>query len=353
MFELLLSAISTGGLAGASNQYMCLLVLSVAAKLGWVGLVPQVDFVQSWWFIGVVAVFWVLTVLPAYATALGPGVMNVVNTIVNLVSGFVVPASGAVLALSAVGVIADMNPTLYELLMTLRIFDPDGVGIGSIGWAMAGGAGVTAAALTGAKFVAKPSVSSATGTLGTASAPLFATVENTASVLLMVAAYLLSRVNPWLVVVLLGVTIAAIIGVFGWAIYQLWRLGKGIGKLISLIETRPRAGLAVLAEFFIWGSGSLVWELWARGVFRLAMWAAWLATMLVAIPALGAALAAVLAPVPVLELLVGAFVVSVEALTAVVGAYVGIRSAASLMVKIGGGDARPIAAAGVDPIPSV
>ena len=316
-------------------------------------MVPQVGFVRSWWFIGVVALFWALTVLPAYATALGPGVMNVVNIVANVLSGVFVPVSGAVLALSAAGVIADMNPTLYELLMTLRIFDPDGSGIGNIGWAMAGGAGVTAAALTGAKFLAKPALSSATGMLGTASAPIFATVENVSAVVLMVAAYLLGRVNPWLIVALLAMAIVAILAALVWAIYQLRKLGKGIGRVVSLIETSPRRGLAVLGEFFVWGSGSLGWGHWARGALRLTLWAAWLATIVVGIPALGAGLAAILAPVPVLEVLAGAFVITAEALAVVVGIYIGIRSAASLMARLDKGESREVVPVGTEPAPAL
>ena len=346
MLELLLSAISAGGLVGASNQYMCLLVLSVAAKLGLVGLVPQVGFVQSWWFIAMVGVFWILTVLPAYGSALSPGVMNVVNTIVNVLSGFLVPVSGALLALSAAGVIADMNPTLYDLLRSLQIFDPDGIGIGGVGWFMAGGAGVTAAALTGAKFLTKPAVSSATGTLGSASAPMYVTIENVASVVFMVAAYVLGRVNPWLLVGLLALIAVAILAVFGWAVYQLWRLGRGIGRVVRLIESRPKAGLAVVAEFLVWGSGSLIWELWSRGVFRLVLWAAWIAALAVGIPALGAAFAAALAPVPVLEFLPLGFVFAAETMTIFVGLFVGARSARSLMEKLDDGEERPLPIAG-------
>jgi hypothetical protein len=346
MFELLLSALSAGGLVGASNQYMCLLVLSIAAKLGWVGLVPQVNFVQSWWFIAVVAIFWTLTVLPAYGTALGPGVMNVVNAIVNVLSGFLVPVSGALLALAAAGVIADMDPALYNLLRSLRIFDPGGQGIGTVGWAMAGGAGLTAATLAGAKFVAKPVVSSATGTLGTVSAPVYVTVENLASLALMIVAYALSRVNPWLVVGLLDLRALAILALLAWATYQLWRIGKGIGRVVRVIETRPRTGLAVVAEFLVWGSGSLICEQWVRGVFRLCVWAAWIAVIAAGIPALGTLVAAALVPVPVLEFIPIALVVGAETLAVAAGLVVGVRSAASLMATMGDSEGTPIGRSG-------
>ena len=202
--ELVLSAISTGGLVGGANQYLCLIIISVAAKLGLVSLAPQISFIESWWFIAVVAVFWLLTVLPAYGSLLSPGVMNVINTVVNLVSGFIVPASAALLTLASVGIIVEMHPDLYDILKTLQIFDPIGQSIGKAGWLMAGGGALTAVALTGAKFLAKPAVSTATGMAGTASAPTYATVENVASVVLMALAYMLGQINPWLLVGLLA-----------------------------------------------------------------------------------------------------------------------------------------------------
>jgi hypothetical protein len=121
--------------------------------------------------------------------------------------------------------------------------------------------------------------------------------------------------------------------------------------VIHLIETRPRAGVAVVAEFLVWGAGSLIWEYWGRGVFRLAVWAGWIGLMVAGIPALGALLAAALAPVPVLEFLVGAFVVASETLSAVIALYIGIRSARSLMARLEGVDEEGSAAALVEPAP--
>lgn len=334
MFELLLSAMSAGGLVGAGNQYACLIILSITAKVGWVQLAPQVDFVQSWWFLGIVVVFWLVTVLPAYASFIGPGAMNAVNTVTNVISGFLVPLSGGLLALAAAGVIAGMDPTLRDLLTTLRIFDPDGAGVGAIGWAMAGGAGLGAAALTGAKFLAKPALSSVSGTLGTTAAPIFATAENVVGILLMVLSYALAQVEPWLIVVLLALVAAVVVAALTWALIQLWRLGKGIGRAIRLVESRPRAGLAVLGEFLVWGSGSLGWGLWRRGGILMVLWAGWVVTIVVGVPALAAGLATLAAPVPVLEVLVVAFLLSAQALAVVVGLMIGLRSASYLMKRL-------------------
>lgn len=332
--ELLLSAISSGGLAGMANQYMCLLILAVAARLDLIRLAAPVEFMESWWFIAIVALFWVLTVLPAYGTLLGPGVMNVVNTITNFLSGFVVPISGALLTLASVGVIAEMHPELYHLLETLRIFAPDGKSVGPVGWMMAGGGALTATALTGARFLAKPAVSAATGSAGSVSAPAYATLENAGAVLLIALAYFLMRVSPWLVVGLLAVMALATVAILAWAVYQLWKLGKGIGRLVRMIETHPRAGLAVVAEFLVWGWGRLLWEDWTGGLVRFAFWALWIITVLFVLPGVGAALAAALAPVPPLAFVASLLMMAVEVAGIVMGLYVGLKCAGSLMARL-------------------
>jgi len=329
--ELLLSAISVGGLAGAADQYLCLIILSVAARLGLVSLAQPVAFIESWWFIGIVVVFWVLTVLPAYGSLLSPGVMNAVNTVTNFLSGFMVPVSAALLTLTSVGIIAEMNPELYDILQTLRIFDPTGQSVGTIGWLMAGGGALTASALTGAKFLAKPAISTVMGTAGTASAPVYATVENAAAVILMVLAYVLIRINPWLLVGLLALVVLLVVVVLAWSVYQLWRMGKGIGRVLRLVETRPQAGLSVVAEFLVWGSGWLIWKNWNRGLVRLVLWGLWVAAIFAGIPVVGTALSAALVVVPPLAFLVSVFVLSAEVATVMAGLYVGARSARSLM----------------------
>src|SRR5512137_482135 len=141
--ELVLSAIASGGLVGASDQYMCLLLVSLAARMKWITLTPALSWMDSWWFIAIVAVFWLVTVAPAYASMLSPGVLHAVNTVVNFLSGFVVPVSAALIALASAGVIASMNPDMQHVLETLRIFTTQGH-IGATGIAMAGVSGLTA-----------------------------------------------------------------------------------------------------------------------------------------------------------------------------------------------------------------
>lgn len=321
--ELILSAMSAGGLVGAADQYMCLLIMSVASRLGLIGLAPQFAFMEEWWFIVIVAVFWLLTVLPAYGSLLNPGVMNVINTVINVVSGFVVPASAALLTLASVGIIAEAHPDLHNLLDTLRIFDPTGRSIGTVGWMMAGGGALTAAALTGARFVSKPAVSTVVGTTGTVAAPKYATAENAASFLLMGLGYLLTQISPWLLVVLLAIVTLITLGMLVWSVRQLVKLGKGISYTIRLIRTQPRAGWSLVAEFLVWGSGWVIWDNWGRGIAMLILWMIWMILLIFAIPAIAAGLAVIPVVAPV-------FLVVAEAVTVTIGLYTGLRSAEAL-----------------------
>jgi hypothetical protein len=329
--ELLLSAISAGGLVGASNQYLCLLLVSVAAKLDVITVTPEMGFMEAWWFIAVVAVFWLLTIAPAYATTLSPGVMNVVNTIVNVLSGFAVPASAALLALASVGIITGLNPDLKDLLETLQLFREEG-GIGVTGFLVAGSSAVTATALTGSKFLAKPALSSATGTAGNVSAPIYATLENVASVVLMILLFVLSRLNPWLLVALLALVTLLVLGVLAYAVYQLYKLGKGIGKIIDLIEREPKAGLSVVLEFLVWGAGWLVWEKWNRGIWRLVIWALWLFIVVLVVPAAVTVMGAALSAIPILAPLVPVVGTLAEVTAVLIGICIGLRTARGLMM---------------------
>ena len=199
--EIILSAIAAGGLIGIADQYLCLLLLSIGARLGLFQLVPEMSFVTSYWFIGAVVILWLLTNSPAYASLLSPGVMNVINTIVNFISGFIVPLSAAIFALAAAGVITHLNPDLEAVLQALKVFNSDG-SLGATGGVIAGASALAAISLTGMKGLAKPAVSASTQTVGTLSAPLYTTLENLGAVVLMALLYILSKINPWLLVAL-------------------------------------------------------------------------------------------------------------------------------------------------------
>lgn len=196
--ELVMAAIAAGGLVGASNQYACLLVLGLAARFGWVQLAGPMGFMGEWWFIGVVGVLWLVTIAPALSAQFAPGLMHAVNALVHFVSGFVVPLSAALVALASVGIIVNLSPELQAVIEALKIFNGETGALGATGVTIAAGSAVAASALTGMKALAKPMLSTASGTAGTASAPAFAIAENLAAVALMGLAYALSQIDPWL-----------------------------------------------------------------------------------------------------------------------------------------------------------
>jgi hypothetical protein len=277
--ELILATIAAGGVVGLSDQYLCMIILGVAADTGLVKLAPQVQFMGSWWFLGLMVLFWVLTNVPAYLTTVAPGVSHALHTAANVLGGFFVPVSGAFLALASAGIIADMNPELQNVLLTLRIFNLDGT-IGAAGLAVAGVTGLGAATLTGMRAISKPAINISTGMAGTVAAPAHATAQNVGALVLMAAAYLLAKINPWLLVVLFVVLVLAVLAVLGWSVYQLIRLKRGLARVFDLIQTQPRAGLAVFFEFFVWGSGWLIWQKWGMGIVMPLVWGAWLTVLL-------------------------------------------------------------------------
>jgi len=271
--RLVLSAISAGGVVGVADQYLCLLLVSVAANRELFRLAEPVQFMEKPWFIGIVLFFWMLTVLPQYLALVAPGIGNTIATIINFLSGFVVPASAGLLALSAAGIIVDMRPEFEGALKTLNLFDPDG-SFGRLQPVLAvfGGGALAATSLTAMKGLAKPAVSTATGMTGTLSAPAYATVENLASLFVMGLSYLLAKIDPRLMILLLALVILFVVALFTFAVYQLRRLKKGIGRVFYLLQTNPKAGLAIVAEFLVWGSGWLIWRVWARGAVMLVIW---------------------------------------------------------------------------------
>jgi len=281
--ELILSAIASGGLVGAANQYACLLIVAAAAKFNLITLSPQMSFLESTWFIVITALMWLLTLAPAFGTLLSPGITSFFNAISNFISGFLVPLTSAILSLAAVGVIVNLQPDLQELMESLRFLNEAG-NIGPVGFLVAGGGAVSATALTGLRALSKPAISSSTGTAGTVSAPLYATLENLGSFLLMGLAYLLVRINPWLLVALFVITIFLVLALFVYALYQIRRLKTGLGRLLQIAQAEPKAGLAIVAEFFVWGSGWMAWNVWGRGVLMLFFLALWLVLFLLAQP---------------------------------------------------------------------
>lgn len=324
--EIILAAIAAGGLVGVSDQYLCLLIVSVAAKTGIISLAAPMTFMSSWWFLGISAVFWIISLAPAYASLLSPGVMNVINAIQKFLSGFLVPLSAALIGLSAAGVISSFNPELQTIIDSLRIFNENG-SLGSTGWAITGGSAAIGLGLTGFKAATKPMVSTATGITGNLAAPVYITIENVLSLVLMVSAYLLTKVEPWLLIVLLGVIVISMAVLFIYAFRQLIKLKRGIGKVIELTETHPRAGIAVIAEFFIWGAGWMTWKNYNRGALMLILWVTWLIAFLSAQTVILALLAVVPFFIPIVAFVVGAMLLFLYA-------GIGFGSASALLKHV-------------------
>ncbi len=304
--ELILSAISAGGLVGASDQFMCLLIVSVAGRLGWVQLAAPMTFMSSEWFIVMVAVFWLLSIAPAYASLLSPGVMNAVNTITNFLSGFLVPLSSALLALASAGIIASMNPDLRQFLQSMQIFTADG-SIGSTGYAVSAASAAVGTSMTAMKALAKPAISTVSGTSGHLNAPLYTTFENLASIVLMLLAYWLLQLGPWMLVVLAAALFVILLVLLIYAFYQMWRLKRGISKVLTLTQTHPRAGLAVIVECLVWGIGWFAWKAWARGMVMFLLWVLVLA-LIVAMQPVALGLTAVFPPAAIVFWIMGGII---------------------------------------------
>ena len=100
----------------------------------------------------------------------------------------------------------------------------------------------------------------------------------------MALAYLLAKINPWLLVALFGFVSMFILALFGYTIYQLIQLKKGIGKVLDLSQSHPRAGIAILTEFFVWGTGWFAWRQWGRGVIMIFLLSLWLIAFLLIQP---------------------------------------------------------------------
>jgi hypothetical protein len=150
----ILAAISAGGLTGISNQYLYLLLISLAGRFKLLGLTAEMGFMTSDWFIGLVAVLWLLSIAPSYAPLIAPGLANVANTVSNFMHGTIVPVSSGLIGLAAAGIVT-MNPEVEAALGTIRLFGPEG-GIEPAGIGVAAGSAVLGSALTATKFLAKP-----------------------------------------------------------------------------------------------------------------------------------------------------------------------------------------------------
>ena len=102
---------------------------------------------------------------------------------------------------------------------------------------------------------------------------------------------------------------------------------SGVGRLLALAQRDPRAGLAVAADFGVWGIGWLAYGHYGRAVISLCAWALWLAVFVAAQTGVTALLA--VAP-PLIPL--GIVVANVALLG--VFFFIGTASARSLMREV-------------------
>jgi Domain of unknown function (DUF4126) len=303
------AAVAAGGTLGASDQFLCLLLLGVAANYDLVSLPPEVAFMKSLWFLAVVAVIWIIDVAAAYSTFVAPGAGNIFNFITNSLGGILVPASGALLAVATAHMVQVAAPAVAGSAAPVDL-------------RLVGGAGAaTATLVTFVKFLLKPMAATATGTVGTISAPVFETLENVAAVVLMGIMYVLIQIDPWLLAVFVFLLALALLAISLVVLYKLWQTGQGIGQVIKLIETNPKAGLAVMIEPFVWGGGWALYRGWKAAQGKLALWAIALFVLWFALPTVFI----IIPPIAVMIPIVGS-------LTAI---YVyGLRSAQQLLKTI-------------------
>jgi len=267
---MIFASIVSGEAIGVSDQYLCLLLLSLAARCNLIPLQSEVKFIASVWFIIIISIVWIATILPAYGALIDPVFLRVVNTTVGLFSGVLVPASGALLALATAsfmtGSPASPAAANYSLQWISNSTSNSDL------WLIGGGGAIIASLLTFMKFLIKPMIVTASGMTGTtASAAIFKTIENVMALVLMAAIYFLGRLNSWLLVLLMAVVTLILISILVFALYQLWKMSLGIGKVLRLLEVNPKAGIAVIMEPFIWGSGWILIKGWQSGVGKLAL----------------------------------------------------------------------------------
>jgi len=264
------ASIVSGGAIGVADQYLCLLLLSLASRFNLIQLPPEVNFMASWWFIIIIGIVWIATVLPAYGSMVDPVFLRFVNTTIGLFSGVLVPASGALLAIATANFVGASSETAHSALQTIAYHS--GGAQNSNLWLIGGGGALCASLFTFVKFLIKPMLATATGMAATtASAAVYKTVENITAVVVMAAIYFLAS-HPWLLILFMAIVSIILLAILIFALYQLWKLGQGIGKVMRLFESNPKAGLAVIMEPFVWGFGWILMKGWNSGGVKLLLW---------------------------------------------------------------------------------
>lgn len=265
------ASIVSGGAIGVADQYLCLLLLSLATRFNLIQLPSEISFMSSDWFTIAIGVVWIATVLPAYGSLIDPVLLRFVNTTIGLFGGILVPASGALLSIATANFVGT-SETAHSAVQTIAYHASS---VPNSDLLLIGGGGAFFASLfTFIKFLIKPMLATATGMAATtATAATYKTIENVIALVVMTTLYFLASISPWLLILLMAIITLILLTILVFALYQLWKLGQGIGKVIRLFESNPKAGLAVILEPFIWGSGWVLIKGWQSGVNKLALWA--------------------------------------------------------------------------------
>jgi hypothetical protein len=286
--QVMFSAILSGGAIGVADQYLCIFLMSLASRFKLIELPSEVGFLSSLWFIILSGAVWLITILPAYGSLLDPVFLRAVNSTIGILSGVLVPASGALLALVAASFVIVSPGVTQATHVNLS---------GTEIWRVGGGGALIASLFTFIKFLIKLMVNTFTGlSATTAGGSTYKTIENVTSVVILSVLYFLGKISPWLVIGLMIFVAVILFSILFFSIYKLWKLGKGFGKIIRLFQSHPKAGFAVVLEPFIWGSGWMLMKGWNSGSKKLIFWV--ISMVLIFI------LTILVLPIPVLDLVI-------------------------------------------------
>lgn len=169
------------------NAYIPLLVVAVAQHFEWLQLKQPFGVLGEWWMIAIIAVLLVIEMVADKVPA--------VDSVNDVIQGFVRPAAGGVVAVAAAGSATEISPWLLVLAGVL----------------LAGG-------VHAVKATARPAVNVTTAGVGT---PAVSAAEDAGALLLSVMAL----VAPVLVVfVSAGV---------GYSLWRLWRRRRITGSIVA------------------------------------------------------------------------------------------------------------------------
>lgn len=169
------------------NAYIPLLVVAIAQRLEWLELKEPFNALGEWWMIAIIAVFLLVEVIADKVPA--------VDSINDVIQGFVRPAAGGIVAVAAAGSAVDVSPWLLVLA----------------GVVLAGG-------VHAVKATTRPAVNLTTAGVG---APAVSAAEDAGALLLSVMAL----VAPVLVVFISAGVV--------YSLWRLWRRARSTGSIVA------------------------------------------------------------------------------------------------------------------------